>query len=172
MPLILPYAGKTPKIHDSAFIAETAVIAGDVEIGPDTNVWYGCVIRGDVNKVVIGARCNIQDGTVVHEARPHGAIIGDDVSIGHMALIHACTLEDGCFIGMKACVMDGAVVEGGAMLGAGGLLAPGKRVPSGQVWVGSPARYLREIKDAEREYMEYVGPNYVKLGREYKGNGG
>ena len=168
MPLILPYNGKTPKIHDSAFIAENAVIAGDVEIGPDSNIWYGCVIRGDVNRVVIGARTNIQDGTVVHEARPHGAIIGDDVTIGHMALIHACTLEDGSFVGMRAVVMDGAVVESGAMLGAGALLAPNKRVPTGEVWLGQPARFARKIQDAEDEYMGYVAPNYVKLGQEYK----
>ena len=172
MPLILPYDGKTPKIHDSAFIADNAVIIGDVEIGADSNIWYGCVIRGDVNRVVIGQRTNIQDGSIVHEARTFGAIIGDDVTIGHMALIHACTLEDSSFVGMKACVMDGAVVESGGMLGAGALLAPNKRVPCGEVWLGQPARFARKIKDAEDEYIGYVAPRYVKLGREYKANGG
>ena len=148
--IILPFRGVAPKVAPDAFIAETAVLIGDVEIGPGASVWYGCVLRGDGNKIRVGRGTNIQDGTVVHVNHdPEGdyretgggmpALIGDNVTIGHMALIHACTLEDGSFVGMRAVVMDQAVVESRAMVAGGALVAPGKRVASGQLWVGSPA---------------------------------
>ncbi|MCW8914743.1 MAG: gamma carbonic anhydrase family protein [Magnetovibrio sp.] len=165
---ILPYGGVTPKIDGTAFVAETAVITGDVEIGAQSGIWYGCVMRGDVNSIRIGEGVNIQDGTVVHVSQPFGTVIEDRVSIGHMALIHACTLEEDCFIGMKACVMDGAVVEKGALVAAGSLVTPGKRVGAGQMWAGSPAKYLRDVNDKDLEMMNYVQPNYVKLAGEYK----
>lgn len=168
MAYVLAYLDKTPKIDDEAFVAETAVITGDVEIGADSGIWYGCVLRGDVNAIRIGKGVNIQDGTVVHVSKPFGTVIGDGVSIGHMALIHACTLEEGSFVGMKACVMDGAVVEAGALVAAGSLVTPGKRVPAGQMWAGSPARYIRDVNDKDLEMMNYVQPNYVKLAHEYK----
>ena len=136
--LILPFKGITPKIHRDAFIAENAVIIGDVEIGPGASIWYGCVVRGDVNRIRIGANTNLQDGTVVHcNHDPNGdyretgggmpTLIGDNVVIGHMALIHACTLESDCFIGMRAVVMDKAVVESGAMVAAGAACGPDGR---------------------------------------------
>jgi carbonic anhydrase/acetyltransferase-like protein (isoleucine patch superfamily) len=133
--LIRPFKGKTPKIHPSAFIAETAVIIGDVEIGPETGVWYGAVIRGDVNRIRIGAHTNIQDGCVIHvdsegehwEGIP--TLIGDNVTIGHKALLHACTIESDAFVGMGSIVLDGAVVESGGMLAAGAMLTPKKRIP-------------------------------------------
>jgi len=168
MAVLLSYRGVTPNIDDSAFVAQTAVVSGDVEIGADSGIWYGCVLRGDVNSIRIGEGVNIQDGTVVHVSRPYPTLIGDRVSIGHMALIHACTLEDDSFVGMKACVMDGAVVESGALVAAGSLVTPGKRVPAGQMWAGSPARYVRDVNDKDREMMNYVQPNYVTLAREYK----
>jgi carbonic anhydrase/acetyltransferase-like protein (isoleucine patch superfamily) len=168
MPTILPYGGVTPKIDNQAFVAETAVITGDVEIGAKTGIWYGCVMRGDVNNIRIGEGVNIQDGTIVHVSRPYGTVIENNVTIGHMALIHACTLEEGCFIGMKACVMDGAVVEKGALVAAGALVTPGKRVGAGEMWAGSPAKYLRDVNDKDREMMNYVQPNYEKLAQEYK----
>ncbi|HEY9079140.1 gamma carbonic anhydrase family protein [Magnetovibrio sp.] len=168
MPLILPYHGVSPHIDDSAFVARTAVVSGDVTIGADSGIWYGCVVRGDVNSIRIGVGVNIQDGTVVHVSRPCPTVIGDRVSIGHMALIHACTLEDDSFVGMKACVMDGAVVERGALVAAGSLVTPGKRIPAGQMWAGSPARYVRDVNDKDREMMNYVQPNYVTLAHEYK----
>ena len=118
--LILPYRETLPQIDPTAFVAETAVVIGDVTLGPDSGLWYGCVVRGDVNTIRIGARTNIQDGTVIHVSSTlQGTEIGDDITVGHMALLHACTLESGCFIGMKACVMDGAYVESGAMVAAG-----------------------------------------------------
>ncbi len=168
MPHILPYNSISPKIDDSAYIAENAVVTGDVEIGADSSIWYGCVLRGDVNAIRIGRGVNIQDGTVVHVARPYACIIEDRVSIGHMALIHACTLEEGCFVGMKACVMDGATVEKGALVAASALVTPGKRVPAGEMWAGQPARFVRKVNDKDLAMMAYTQPNYVKLGREYK----
>ena len=168
MALILPHGGKTPQIDDEAFVAKTAVVTGDVTIGAESSIWYGCILRGDVNTIRVGRGVNIQDGTVVHTSGPIGTVIGDRVSIGHMALIHACTLEDDSFVGMKACVMDGAVVESGALVAAGSLVTPGKRVPAGQMWAGSPACYMRDINDKDRAMMAHVQPNYVKLGRDYK----
>jgi len=126
MPHILPYNGVTPKIDDSAYIAETAVVTGDVEIGADSSIWYGCVLRGDVNAIRICRGVNLQDGPVVHVARPYSCFIEDRVSIGHMALIHACTLAEGCFVGMKACIMDGVVVEKGAFVAAVSLVSRGQ----------------------------------------------
>ena len=165
---IIPYNGVSPIIDETAYIAETAVLTGAVEIGAESSIWYGCVLRGDVNKISIGKGVNIQDGTVVHVSRPYACIIEDKVSIGHLALIHACTLEEGCFVGMKACVMDGVVVERGAFVAAGALVPPGKRVPSGELWAGQPARFMRMVSEKDQAIMNYTQPNYVKLSREYK----
>jgi carbonic anhydrase/acetyltransferase-like protein (isoleucine patch superfamily) len=172
--LILPYRGEyhpngiSPTISPKAFIAPGAAIIGDVEISEDTGVWFGCVIRGDVHRVRIGNRTNIQDGTVVHVTRDTGPThIGSGVTIGHSALIHAATLEDDCFIGMRATIMDGAVVESGAMVAAGALVAPGKRVLKGQIWAGSPAKFFRELTKEEQEFIPISAKNYVKHAREY-----
>ena len=167
--LILPYRGILPKIDENAFIAQTAVIAGDVEIGPDTGIWYGCVIRGDVNQIRIGARTNIQDGTIIHCARDKfPCLIGNDITVGHGAILHACTLEDGCFVGMAATVMDGARVESGAMVAAGALVTPGKVVRKGELWAGSPAKKLRDLTEAELAYFPVSAEHYVNLARDYK----
>jgi len=168
MPHILPYNGIVPVLDDAAYIAETAVVTGDVKVGAESSIWYGCVMRGDVNKIRIGKGVNIQDGSVVHVSRPYACIIEDRVSIGHMALIHACTLEEGCFVGMKACIMDGVVVEKGAFVAAGALVAPGKRVPAGELWAGQPARFVRKVSEKDQAIMDYTQPNYVKLGKAYK----
>lgn len=167
--LVLPYRGRMPKLAAGVFVAPGASVIGDVEIGAGSSIWFGCVVRGDVNIVRIGAGSNIQDGTVVHVSRrDYGTFIGDNVTIGHMALIHACTLEDGCFVGMAATVMDGSVVESGAMVAAGALVTPRKRVPAGQLWGGSPARYMREVNEREAAYMREVAPHYVELAAEYR----
>ncbi|MBO9581998.1 MAG: gamma carbonic anhydrase family protein [Sphingobium sp.] len=165
-PLILPLGGKTPKIHDSAFIAPGAVIVGDVEIGPEASIWYNCVVRGDINAIRIGARTNVQDGSVIHVESDYGdgghpAIIGDDVLIGHMAIVHGCTLLDRAFVGMGAIVMDGCVIEGDAMLAAGAMLTPGKRLPSRQLWSGRPAKYMRDLTDAAIADMQRGVTGYV-----------
>lgn len=166
--LILPYQGALPKIDKGAFVAPTATVIGNVEIGARTGIWFQCTLRGDINFIRIGAQCNLQDGTVVHvDSATFPTIIGDNVTIGHMALIHACTIESGAFIGMKACVMDGAVVEEGAMVAAGALVPPGKRVPKGQVWAGTPARFLREMSDKDRAMATRITPGYWALAQRY-----
>ena len=168
--MILPYRDRRPSIATDAWIAPTAVLIGAVEIAPRSNVWFGSVLRGDLAPIFVGANTNIQDGTVVHVSGriPEGTRIGADVTIGHMCLIHACTLEDGCFIGMKACVMDGAVVETGAWVAAGAVVTPGKRVKSGELWAGTPARLLRAVSADEKVYMEQLPAHYAKLADEYR----
>jgi carbonic anhydrase/acetyltransferase-like protein (isoleucine patch superfamily) len=175
--LIKPYDGITPSIAPDAFIAETAVVIGDVEIGAGSSIWYGCVLRGDSNSIKIGARTNIQDGTIIHvNHEREGAAgtrttIGSDVTVGHMALLHACTLEDGSFVGMKACVMDGAVVESGAMVAAGALVTPGKRVKKGELWAGSPAKLMRPLREKEIAYFTYSAQHYADLAASYRSRG-
>ncbi len=170
MPAVIrPYRGVAPKIAADAFIAETAVVVGDVVIGAGSSLWYGTVVRGDVNEVRIGADTNIQDGTVVHVSGTlQGTYIGDGITIGHMALLHACTLEDACFIGMKACVMDGVVVETGAMVAAGALVTPGKRVPSGELWGGRPARRMRALTDQDTALFAEIVDGYIRLAANYQ----
>lgn len=168
---IYPYKNIHPRINESAFIAPSASIIGDVEIGADSNIWYNCVLRGDVNDIKIGVRTNIQDGTVIHVTTDFsGTFVGNDVTVGHSAVLHACTVEDFGFVGMKSCVMDGAIVESFGMLAAGSLLTPKKRVPKGQIWSGSPAKYMRDLKDEEIEYIKWSAPHYVALGQEHKKN--
>ena len=167
--------GKTPQIHSSAFIAPGCRIIGDVEIGPDVSIWYNCVIRADVNRVVVGARSNIQDGTVVHCDSPKPGhregfptIIGADVLIGHMAMVHGCTLEDGAFVGLGSIIMDGCVIERGGMLAAGAMLTAGKRIETGQLWIGRPAKYARDLDDAAMAGNRLGVDMYVENGRAHK----
>jgi carbonic anhydrase/acetyltransferase-like protein (isoleucine patch superfamily) len=167
--MIRAYKNIVPVIAPDAFIAEGAVIIGDVHIGSESNIWFGCVIRGDVNRIRIGSRTNVQDGTVIHVTRETGpTFIGSNITIGHSVLLHACTLEDDCFIGMHSTVMDGAVVESGAWVGAGALVTPGKRIPKGQIWAGNPARFLRNITSEEMKFMAGNSTHYVELSRDYK----
>jgi carbonic anhydrase/acetyltransferase-like protein (isoleucine patch superfamily) len=167
-PTIVPWNGILPTIHPTAFVAPTAVVIGDTHIGPESNIWFGCVLRGDINHIRVGARVNLQDGSVVHVSGNAPCEIGDGVSIGHMALVHGCTLEPGCFIGMKACVMDRAVVETGAMVGAGALVTPGKRVPTGELWAGSPASPMRAITEKDLAEFARVSASYAQRGAKYR----
>jgi len=169
---ILGVRGHTPHIADDAFIASTAVVIGDVEIGARASIWYHCVVRGDINEIRIGEDTNIQDGTVIHVARnSFGTYIGKGVTVGHLCLIHACTLEDHCMIGMQATVMDGCIVEPGAFLAAGALLPPGKRIPAGEFWAGSPARFVSKVKDTHKAMLDRIWPGYSELGEEYRAEG-
>lgn len=169
MPLILPYRSVLPRISPDAFVAENATIIGDVEIGPGSNIWYGCVIRGDVNIIRIGANSNVQDGVVIHVSTGgQGTHIGDGVTIGHMALLHDCTVESGAFVGMKACMLDRSKVERGGMLAAGALLTPGKVVPGGELWAGNPAKLFRPLKDGEKEMIPHSAERYVALAASYR----
>ena len=150
------------------FIAPTASIIGDVEIGQGSSVWYNCVLRGDLNEIRVGENTNIQDGTIVHvDSRSHGTYIGSRVTIGHLALIHACTIEDDAMIGMQATVMDGAVIESGALVAACALVPPGKRVLKGQLWAGSPASYMRDVRASDKGMIDYIWPVYRDLAGEY-----
>jgi carbonic anhydrase/acetyltransferase-like protein (isoleucine patch superfamily) len=180
-PLILPYRGVMPQIHPTAFIAPGAVVIGDVVIGPESSIWFGCVVRGDVNRVRIGARTNIQDGTVIHVAsgeQPVSAhskipkdgyptLIGDDVTVGHMALLHACTVESRGFVGMKSIVMDAAKVSSNSMLATGALLTPGKVVRPGELWAGSPAKFWRTLTDDDLAQFDLRTGQYARLAADY-----
>lgn len=174
--MIKPFQNKNPAIHPSVFIADSADIIGDVEIGENSNIWYQTVIRGDVNFIRIGKNTNIQDGTIIHVASNENVtlqekgvgdgyptIIGDNVTVGHMALLHACTIGNDCLIGMKACIMDGAVVENNAWVAAGSLVTPGKTVKSGQLWMGSPAKYVRDLTQQDHKMIAWSWRNYVQL---------
>lgn len=167
-PRLLPYKNQLPRIDDSAFVADGATVIGDVEIGPESSIWYGCVVRGDVNEIRIGARSNVQDGTVIHcTGGGLGTYIGDDVTVGHLAMLHACRLEDGAFVGMKACLLDGVVVERGAVVAAGALVSPNKRIPAGELWAGTPARFVRKLEPDEIERFASTAPHYVRLSRQH-----
>ncbi len=176
---ILPYRGIMPSIDTSAFIAHNAIISGDVKIGKDSGIWYGCVLRGDVTKITIGKNTNIQDNCVLHGTRPNHAqnktglegapvIVGDGVTIGHNAIIHACIIEDNSFIGMGSIIMDLARVEEYGMLAAGAVLTPGKIIKTGQIWAGNPAKYFRDMTEVEKNYIKTSADNYAQLAREYK----
>ena len=167
--IIRPYKNITPKIADTAFIAENAAIIGDVEIGAETGIWYGVTLRGDVNDIKIGKRTNIQDGTVIHTSLGvQGTYIGDDVTVGHSALLHACTIGNKAFIGMQSLVMDEVVVEDEAMVAAGSMVTPRKRIPRHQLWGGRPARYMRDMTTEEIEYLQISADRYAALAQEYK----
>lgn len=172
---IVAFDGKMPQIHETAFIAPGCRIIGDVEIGADSSVWYNCVIRGDVNRVVIGARSNIQDGTVIHCDSPDArhrdgcpTLIGDDVLVGHMVMLHGCTLHDRAFVGLSTTVMNGCVIESDGMLAAGALLTPGKRIVSRQLWGGRPAAYMRDLTDAALAEMQLGVAHYVENARVHR----
>jgi carbonic anhydrase/acetyltransferase-like protein (isoleucine patch superfamily) len=164
----LRYKKTTPQVHKSAYIANTASLIGDVVVGAQSSLWFGVVARGDINLIRIGQRTNIQDGTIIHVSAPgNGTHIGDDVTVGHMAVLHDCTLQDGSFVGIKACVMDGAVVESGAMVAAGALVTPRKVVRSGELWSGVPAKPARALKQEEVDMIRWIPEHYVELQQEY-----
>lgn len=171
---IIPIHGKTPQIDDSAFIAPGCRIIGDVTIGPEASIWYNCVLRADVSRIVIGARSNIQDGSVVHcdgpsPGAPEGypTIIGDDVLVGHMAMVHGCTIRDRGFIGLGAIVMNGCTIEEDGMLGAGALLPEGKIIGPKELWVGRPAKLIRELPEPALAGMRMGVAHYVENGKHH-----
>ena len=169
---MLSFGGRTPRVDPTAFVAPGAQLIGDIEIGPEASIWYNCVLRGDVNRIRIGARTNIQDGSVLHVDSPrpghpdgHPTIIGEDVLIGHLAMVHGCILRDRAFVGLGAIVMDGCEIESDAMLAAGAMLTPGKRIPGGQLWAGRPAKYVRDLSEADLQGMRAGVAHYVELAR-------
>lgn len=172
--VIVPFEGQSPRVDSGAFVAPGACLVGEVEIGPQASVWYNCVLRGDINRIVLGARSNLQDSTVVHVEGPNPShagwptLIGEDVLVGHKAILHGCVLEDRAFVGMGAVVMDGCRLGEGAMLAAGALLAPGKTVPAGELWVGAPARFLRKLSAHQLAEMAEGAAHYVDMGRRHR----
>jgi len=173
--LLRAYRGIRPQLGARVYLDPAAVVIGDVVLGDDVSIWPMSVVRGDVNVIRIGARSNVQDGAVIHvsHAGPHArrggfaTIIGSDVTIGHKALLHACTIGDACLIGMGAVVLDGVVVHPHAFVGAGALVAPGKVVGERELWLGNPARCVRTLSDAEVEALYYSAAHYVRLKDEY-----
>src|SRR5271165_385422 len=161
--------GVTPAIAADAFIAPSAAVIGNVVIGSETGVWFHCLVRGDMNSIRIGARTNIQDGTVIHvDSGPFFATIGDDVTVGHNAVIHACTLKNRAFVGISATVLDGAVIEEGGVLGAGGLLTPGKVIGPNELWTGSPAKLRRVMDEEERTRFDRNAAVYRDLAKQFR----
>lgn len=165
---IIAIHGATPDIAADAFIAPGTRVIGRVSIGAEASVWYNCVIRADVNEVRIGARTNIQDGSVIHCDSPSEAsqvgfptIIGEDCLIGHMCLLHGCTLHDRAFVGMGAIVLNGAVIESDGMLAAGAMLTSGKTIRSGELWAGRPAKFLRNLTPEEIAANQFGVSQYV-----------
>jgi len=166
--IILPYKGKRPQIAEDAFIAQNAVLTGDIVVGKGSSIWFGCTLRGDVHEIRIGERTNIQDNSVVHvTSGKFGTYIGNDITVGHGAILHACTLQDGCFIGMGAIVLDGAIVESNAMVAAGALVPPGKVVKSGELWAGNPAKFLRQLTEKDTAFFPVSADNYARLAADY-----
>ncbi|AKK07585.1 gamma carbonic anhydrase family protein [Corynebacterium testudinoris] len=167
--MILEFEGKTPQIHPSAWVAPTAVIIGDVEIGPDSSVFYGAVLRGDVNKIRIGARTNIQDNSVLHVDEDAPCTLGDDVTVGHMALVHGTTVGDGTLVGMKSALLSGSVVGAGALIAAGAVVLEGQEIPDKSLAAGVPAKVRRELSDEQSaSFIPHAG-RYVELAKRHAG---
>ena len=172
-----PYLDQFPRLGERVYVDPAANVIGDVELADDVSVWPGCVVRGDVNFIRIGARTNIQDGTVIHVSHdgPHAklggfaTVIGEDVTIGHKAIVHACRIGDAALIGMGAIVLDGAVVESHGFVGAGAVVPPGKTVGRGELWLGNPARKVRVLSEADIEGLYYSAQHYVRLKNRYLG---
>jgi gamma-carbonic anhydrase len=169
MAIIQPFGGKVPRLQARVFAADGSVIVGDVEIGEDSSIWFGTVVRGDVNFVRIGARTNVQDHTVIHvTSGTHPTILGDDVTVGHRAVLHGCTIRDRCLVGIGAIVLDGAVVGPDAMVGAGALVPPGAVVPPGTLVLGAPARPKRPLTTEELAFLPRSAANYVAYSARYR----
>lgn len=166
--MIRAFDRSIPKINETAFIAEDAIVIGDVEIGDDASIWFGSVVRGDVNYIRIGARTNIQDGTVIHvSSKTHPTILEEQITVGHRVTLHGCHVESGCLIGIGGILMDGVRVGSNSLVGAGSLLTPGTQVPPRSLVLGSPARVKRELTDDELAYLDKSWRNYVELKRYY-----
>jgi carbonic anhydrase/acetyltransferase-like protein (isoleucine patch superfamily) len=167
--LIQEYKGIKPKIHPDTYIHETAVIIGDVEIEEGVSIWPYVVIRGDSNKITIGKNTNIQDGCILHADTDRPLIIGEGVTVGHKAILHACTIEGDTLIGMGSTILDYAIIKKGSIVGAGSLVAPGKVYEKNSLIVGVPGKMVRETTPEERESIKKSAANYLKTAHQYKG---
>ncbi|MBL8702449.1 MAG: gamma carbonic anhydrase family protein [Alphaproteobacteria bacterium] len=167
-PIVLPFKGVWPRFGKDVFVAPGAAVIGDVELGDGASVWFGAVVRGDDDSVRIGAGTNVQDGAVIHVFKEqYPTIIGARVTLGHGARLHGCIVEDDAMVGISATVLDGAHVETGAIVAAGAVVSPGKRVGAGELWAGCPARLVRPVKPAERDFIRRNSPHYRGLAAAY-----
>jgi carbonic anhydrase/acetyltransferase-like protein (isoleucine patch superfamily) len=167
--MIASFGDRRPAIHPTAYVVEAAVVIGDVVIGPESSVWFHAVVRGDVHHVRIGARSNVQDNATIHVVSGRFAtILGDGVTVGHNAVLHGCTVEDGALVGMGAIVLDGATVGAASLVGAGALVTPGTAIPPRSLVLGSPARRVREVSDVELARLRTSAANYVALAQRYR----
>lgn len=167
--MIKSFQNKSPKIHETAYITDDAIIIGDVEIGAESSVWFGSILRGDVNVISIGERTNIQDGAIIHVSREtHSTVLEDEITVGHRVTLHGCHIETGCLIGMGAIILDGVRVGRNSLVAAGSLLTPNTIIPPHSLVMGSPAKVKRELTDAEVKDLEKFWRNYVSLSRIYQ----
>jgi len=161
-----------PKIHETAFIAENAVIIGDVEIGAESSVWYGSILRGDVNYIRIGERTNVQDASVIHvSTKTHPTVLEDEVTVGHSVTLHGCYIETGCLIGIGSIILDGAHIGKNSLVAAGSLVTPNTNIPANSLVMGSPAKVKRALSDDEIEGLKKFWQNYILLSRIYLSEG-
>ncbi|WP_419825871.1 gamma carbonic anhydrase family protein [Sphingomonas sp.] len=166
---LMPFNGHGPSVDPGAWAADSARLIGRVMVAAHASIWFGCVLRGDVQPIHVGERTNLQDGTIVHGSTGGGPVrIGAGITVGHGAILHGCTIEDGAFIGMGATLLDGVEVRSGAMVAAGALVTPGKVVPAGELWGGSPARRMRAMTAAETANIAASADNYVALATMYR----
>ena len=166
--MLRPHRGRLPRVHPSAYIDDSAQVIGEVEIGEESSVWMSVVIRGDVNWIRIGRRSNVQDGTIIHVMRDtHPTVIGDDVTIGHAAVIHGCTIEDRVLVGMGAIILNGARIGTGSIVAAGALVVEGMEVPPRSLVMGSPGKVKRPLRDEEVATIQMYADRYVKYRLDY-----
>jgi len=165
---IIPYKTHTPQLGEDVFVASGAWLIGDLTVGDDSSFWFNVTVRADVHWIKIGSRTNIQDGTVIHVTNAKAPTsIGNNVTVGHGAIIHGCTIEDDCLIGMGAKLLDGAIIRKGSFVAAGALVTPGKEFPPGSMIMGSPAKAVRPLTDEEKKSISYSAAHYVDTKRHY-----
>jgi len=167
--MIKRFQNLSPKIHETAYVTEDAIVIGDVEIGAESSVWFGSILRGDVNHIRIGARTNVQDGTIIHvSSKTHPTVLEDEVTLGHRVTLHGCHIETGCLIGIGSIILDGVRVGRNSLVAAGSLLTPNTQIPPRSLVLGSPARVKRTLSGEEVTDLERFWRNYVALSRIYK----
>ena len=167
--MIKSFQNKSPVIHETAYVTDDATIIGEVEIGAESSVWFGSILRGDVNFIRIGERVNIQDGTIIHVSREtHPTVLENEITVGHRVTLHGCHIETGCLIGIGAIVLDGARVGKHSLVAAGSLITPNTIIPPRSMVMGSPAKVKRELSEAEVEDLGKFWRNYVELSRRYR----
>ncbi|WDV47543.1 gamma carbonic anhydrase family protein [Clostridiaceae bacterium M8S5] len=166
--MIIEFDGKTPQYDDSCFIAECAVLIGDVKLGENTSIWYNCVLRGDANKIIVGKNTNIQDGSVIHASEDLATIIGDSVTVGHKAILHACKIGNNVLVGMGSIILDGCEIEDNVLIGAGSVVTPDKKIEAGSLVLGSPAKVVRKLTKEEISQLEASAKDYVNYAKKHK----